>query len=677
MLNTLLNQEFGRYVITALLGRGGMAAVYRAHDRLLQRDVAIKLLYPQYVHDQTIIERFKREAITAAALEHPHIGPIYDVGEQDGMVYIAMKLLEGRSLQDVLHELGTLSLAELLPVLEQVASALDYAHSRGVIHRDIKPGNILLDLPADAGQPPRVSAARAILTDFGIAKTLDTPGLTTTGALIGTPDYMAPEQISNRFVDGRADIYALGMLAFRALTGRRAFDGGAQDVLMGHLYKQPPAPSALNPQLSPAVDAVLLKSLAKNPDERYATASAFVQDLRRAHMAAATATSVPAPVIASRSPAVATPVGAPPLPAAAPVPPPRIAMQTQTAPRTAADPKGQRAPTWIPVVAGLAMLILLFGIVAALWRDGSGTANPEPTPGLPTSEPGLIIPIPTDIPTATVEEITPESPTSAPTEATTEMPPVAEPTAPPAATALPVDTTVPPGEPTPAPPPPPTATPPPPPTATPPPPPTATPPPDTPTNMPEPPTVTSTPEPEPTVIPTSTPDPAALLEGGFGKLYGDNPLVRAGLGYPLAPQQLGEAVVQFFEGGTMYWWSWKNDDTPKDVIYVILDMEGGDYLVLEREAVVKYPEPIPDPDIPVPMQGGFARVYYGIPSVREALGAPLGPESYLDPHGVRQFFEHGLMLFIPARTDPNNANKLIFVLYEDNTFVRYNDTYPD
>ncbi|MEI6181420.1 MAG: serine/threonine-protein kinase, partial [Chloroflexales bacterium] len=246
MLRSLLNQRLGRYLIKAPLGRGGMAAVYRATDTILQRDIALKILYPQYSDDASLIERFKREAVTAASLEHPNIVPVYDVGEHDGMAFIAMKLLNGRSLQERLQEVGTLSLDELLTVLTAVAAALDYAHARGIIHRDIKPANIFLSQENEGVRP--------LLTDFGIAKQLDAPGLTTTGALIGTPDYMAPEQIAGRPVDARTDGYALGMLAFRCLTGRRAFEGSTQDVLLGHLYGQAPLLSTLNPALPPGLD---------------------------------------------------------------------------------------------------------------------------------------------------------------------------------------------------------------------------------------------------------------------------------------------------------------------------------------------------------------------------------------------------------------------------------------
>lgn len=280
-LEDLQGRRLGRYEIKSLLGRGGMAAVYRAHDTALRRDVALKFLYPQYGADRTLIERFEREAVLAAGLDHPNIVPIYDVGEADGLVYIAMKLLGGRSLADELRRRGALPLDEVVPIVEQIAAALDYAHARNIVHRDIKAGNILLEDDATGlfGGP------RAILTDFGIAKSLapDASGLTGTGVLIGTPDYMAPEQIrGGQSVDYRADIYALGILVFRALTGRLPYEGGTEQVLLGHLYGSFSDPSMLVPSLPPALDLVMRKVLARDPAERYARAGDFARALRAA-----------------------------------------------------------------------------------------------------------------------------------------------------------------------------------------------------------------------------------------------------------------------------------------------------------------------------------------------------------------------------------------------------------
>lgn len=271
-LEGLIGQHLGRYQIEALIGRGGMAAVYRAVDPALQRPVALKVLYPQYLADPSLVERFRREAITAASLDHPFIAPIYDVGEADGLVYLAMKLLPGPSLAELLQREGRLPLQQVAVLTSEIASALDEAHAHGIVHRDIKPGNVLFD-----------ARGRAMLTDFGIAKSLESSSLTESSVIVGTPDYIAPEQIDPQLVppgglDGRADIYALGAMVYRAITGRRPFDGTAQHVLLAHLQQTPPPPSSLLPDLPPAVDAIIARALAKRPEDRYATAFEFAQD---------------------------------------------------------------------------------------------------------------------------------------------------------------------------------------------------------------------------------------------------------------------------------------------------------------------------------------------------------------------------------------------------------------
>ncbi|MFO7170440.1 MAG: serine/threonine-protein kinase, partial [Chloroflexota bacterium] len=281
-LEELNGRMLGRYRVLELIGRGGMAAVYRAHDTALKRDVALKILYPQYSGDEGIVERFQREAVVAARLDHPNIVPIYDVGEADGLTYIAMRLLGTRSLADLLRERGTLRAEELAPIVDQIAAALDYAHARGVVHRDIKPANILLE-GSSPGAAALVPDLRAVLTDFGIARSLDTSGMTGTGMLIGTPDYMAPEQIrGNRQIDGRADIYALGVLIYRALTGRRPFEGSTQEVLIGHLEGAPMLPSRIDPSLPPEVDLVIRRAMARRPEDRYQTAGELARALRHA-----------------------------------------------------------------------------------------------------------------------------------------------------------------------------------------------------------------------------------------------------------------------------------------------------------------------------------------------------------------------------------------------------------
>ena len=667
MLHSIINQQLGRYLITALLGRGGMAAVYRARDTVLQRDVALKVLYPQYTAEKALVERFKREAITAAALEHPHIVPIYDVDEQDGLVFISMKLLEGRTLQDVLNERGTVTLAEFVPILHQIACALDYAHSRGIVHRDIKPGNLMLQLtPNPTTGRTSISTATAMLADFGIAKVYDTPSLTTTGALIGTPDYMAPEQIGNQNVDGRADIYALGILAFRALTGRRVFEGNTQEVLLAHLYHQPPAPSTINPQLSAAVDAVILQALHKQPDQRYPTAGAFAQALSQAHTDATVIGTSPAVLQSYIQPSSSNTVTTAAV-SGWPLPP-QVITPAQRLPSL---------PGWLSWVS-MALLLVLIGFLLALFVVGQTSRIVDNQTGdRPVGAQSAIIATETTALPAAIVDV--PSPT-----ATIPVLPTAT-ASPETVTIIPIDTTVPddpvaapmptaPVPNTPVPPPPPASVtampPPPPPTDTP----TSTPPPtDTPTSTPPPTdTPTSTPLPTDTPPPTAIPAcPQGLLAGGFEKLYNDNVEVRVSLGCPTAAMSAGRATIHFFDGGTMYWWA--NSDT----IYVLLDPVAGDYLAVDKQEAASYPEPAPDPDDPQSPVRGFGRVYYHRPGVQEVLGTPRSTEIVLDPHGVWQPFEGGVMLWVPAQTDPQHVPKFIFVLYDNGTFQRYLDSYQD
>ncbi len=670
MVRSLIHQRLGRYYIKELLGRGGMAAVYRAVDTVLQRDVALKILYPHYSDDPAVVERFKREAITAASLAHPHIVAVYDVGEHEGMVFIAMQLLTGRTLHDRLQETGTLTLEALLEVLEPVAEALDYAHARGVIHRDVKPGNIFL---SDAAEGPGV-----LLTDFGIAKQLAAPGLTTTGALIGTPDYMAPEQIAGGPVGPPSDVYALGMLAYRALTGRRAFEGSVQDVLLGHLSGQITPPSHLNPALSPGLDAVLARATARDPADRYQSAGAFVRDLRLVAQGAG-AVTVPGP-----TPALAL-AGAPVAP-----PPHQAPLLASSAPDTAtmAAP-GPVMPAWRGVWSGpwlavVAAALALGGLaLAVVWiasgRGPAGGLTPPPPPSATTAPPPSITPTgapdpTTELPTATLPAVVESTatPSATPTPTAT-----AAPTATPSLTPTPTATAAPTATPSLTPTPTATAAP----TATPSltPTPTAT---AAPTATPSP-TPTPTATEAPTATPSPTPKPTAtevaacpdeLLAGGFGRLFKENVNVRVGLGCPLVAESAGKGSVQFFEGGTMLYWDLSNRTRWRDYIFVFEGLDKGPYQALSPMAVADLgPAPTPGPDPNQPVRG-FGRVYFYRPGVRESLGAWISPEIVLEGNtsGVIQFFEQGAMIYTPIYRSSGQAS--IFVLYNSGRFERYDDS---
>jgi len=267
------------YLIQEQIGRGGMAVVYRASDPRLNRTVALKILAPELADDATFRQRFLREMRAAASVDHPHIVPVFDAGEADGALFIAMRYVSGQDLRTLLDTERTLPAARVTHIVTQVASALDEAHSRGLIHRDVKPGNMLIGTVAGTGQPDHV-----YLSDFGLSKpSLSSSNITLTGQFLGTIDYMAPEQVEGRAVDGRADLYALACTAFEMLAGAPPFrrDQGLA-VMWAQLSAAAPSLRAERPDLSPEVDQVIARALAKAPDDRYPTCTAFATALRTA-----------------------------------------------------------------------------------------------------------------------------------------------------------------------------------------------------------------------------------------------------------------------------------------------------------------------------------------------------------------------------------------------------------
>jgi serine/threonine-protein kinase len=265
------------YVLEEQVGAGGMAVVFRAHDVRLDRQVALKILAPAFAADQAFRQRFIRESRAAAAVDDPHIIPVFEAGEADGVLFIAMRYVKGGDVRSLLIESGPLPPAHVAEIISQVSSALDAAHERGLVHRDVKPANMLLDSRAGSGRP-----AHVYLSDFGLSKAaLATSGLTSTGTFLGTLDYISPEQIEGKPVDGRADQYALACAAFELLTGTPPFRRAeAMAVMYAQLSESAPAVTSRRPDLPPAVDVVFARALAKAPGDRWACCAEFAEALR-------------------------------------------------------------------------------------------------------------------------------------------------------------------------------------------------------------------------------------------------------------------------------------------------------------------------------------------------------------------------------------------------------------
>jgi len=270
-MNTLIGQQLGPYRILEEIGRGGMSIVYKAWDTTHSRNVALKVLPPYFQHDTEFLRRFLEEARRAIPLRHIHIVETYETGQANGYYYIAMEYMTGGSLAVRLRTQGRLSLEEVTTVLSQIAAALDYAHDQSLIHRDVKPSNILFD-----------QSGQAKLADFGIAKAADQATVTLPGTLVGTPEYMSPEQAQGRPVDERTDVWSLGVVLYQMLTGRLPFGGDNPHAILYQVVHQPPLPaSSLNRDLPQAVDKVLGKALEKSPRQRYRRAGELAGALRQ------------------------------------------------------------------------------------------------------------------------------------------------------------------------------------------------------------------------------------------------------------------------------------------------------------------------------------------------------------------------------------------------------------
>jgi eukaryotic-like serine/threonine-protein kinase len=264
----------GRYRVISRLGSGGMADVYLAEDQLLGRQVAVKLLHHHFAEDQEFVERFRREASSAAGLSHQNIVGIFDRGEWQGTYYIAMEYVAGRSLKTAVREQGALDPARAIDIVVQILRAARFAHKRGVIHRDLKPHNVILD-----------EEGRARVTDFGIARA-GASDMTLTGSIMGTAQYLSPEQAQGHVVSASSDLYSIGVILYELLTGVVPFEGEtAVAIAFKQVSAEPSPPSALNPNVPAALDAIVLRALAKDPARRYADADEFIVALQRAREA--------------------------------------------------------------------------------------------------------------------------------------------------------------------------------------------------------------------------------------------------------------------------------------------------------------------------------------------------------------------------------------------------------
>jgi Protein kinase domain len=394
--NTLsIGTEIAAHRIDAVAGVGGMGVVYKATDLALNRVVALKIIAETLAQDEEFRARFKQESELAASLDHPNVLPIYTAGEADGLLYITMRYVEGSDLRQTITLEGALPPATAVRIVSQVGSALDAAHKRGLVHRDVKPANVLL-----AGDKGR---EHAYLTDFGLTKEVASQeGLTKTGMIVGTMDYIAPEQLQGTAVDARADVYALGCVFYEALTGRVPFRRDTDVARMwAHMNEEPPPPSTITAGISPDLDEVVRRGMAKDPDERFPSAG----DLGRAAVAAASgrrktvdqgivatgaaapggpataASGAVAPPTWAAPPPLPTAAGAPPLPTAAgapPPPPPPVSAPPYSPPYGTPAPgsrpaaKSNRTPVLIGVGAAIALLVVIAVVVVIAGSGGGG-----------------------------------------------------------------------------------------------------------------------------------------------------------------------------------------------------------------------------------------------------------------------------------------------------------------
>jgi serine/threonine protein kinase len=376
-----IGSVFAGHRIDAVAGRGGMGVVYVATHLALNRRVALKLITPELAADEGFRERFKQESMTAASIDHPNVIPIFHAGEEDGKLYITMRYVEGTDLREMITRKGKIVPGDAARIISEVAAALDAAHAHGLVHRDVKPANVLMG-----------GSGQAYLTDFGLTKHAGSAsGLTKTGMFVGTLDYIAPEQLQGGEVDARVDVYALGCVLYQSLTGNVPFPRDTEPAKIWAHMQEPPPSVAPHPDVPDQFEEVIRRAMAKKPDDRYpsagdlgraALAAAEARDVGTAERSVATGDAAPSGVTAVPLPPptpetyVQAPAPSPQQQQYTPAPPPPSYPQQPTGPGDGAPPPRRNL---LPFAIAGAGLVVLAAIVAVVLSSGGGDKKPAPT----------------------------------------------------------------------------------------------------------------------------------------------------------------------------------------------------------------------------------------------------------------------------------------------------------
>jgi len=379
MNSDVVGTKLGKYDIQAEIGRGGMGAVYKGYDAMLDRPVAVKVLAPHLVWETEFVQRFLREARAAARLKHPNIVTIHDVGQDGDRYYFVMEYLEGQTLTEYIRQRGPMAVADVLRILRPLADALDYAHRRGLVHRDVKPANVIVG-----------PGGCVTLTDFGIVRAAQETRLTATGTVVGTPEYMSPEQAKGLAVGSGSDQYSLAVVAYEMLAGQVPFEAESTLALLHKIAYDPPPPlRQARSGLPVEVEEVVVSGLAKEPGDRYGSVSEFVDALEQAYRGAGVGKAVARAEVAAPPGRIQTKVLEPVVEPARSAGPPPVqpdvaarAVEPAAAPGPAA-PSRRRVPVWTWAVGAVAIIAL--GVGLAMWgggpdREPAATARPTEVP---------------------------------------------------------------------------------------------------------------------------------------------------------------------------------------------------------------------------------------------------------------------------------------------------------